>query len=752
MSTRERAAEFLTLLFPTVKQDERIAIWRLPDKQTRFFADAESAAEYIDGMGNGFDIYHGMGLVRADLESGRGKKEDVREITSVWADIDVKDNGTTPESKDAAVEFVRTLPLRPTAIVDSGHGIHAYWMLSSSVRDEMEKLTRGWHGYVCRMATDRGWVLENLGDISRVLRTPGTVNRKSEPVMPVQVIEITGELHEVERINEIATAQAALAAADGPVAVTSPTNGHGRPGVLERCCRYLDTIPPAIQGAAGGTQTLVACRSIARFGLTGADARAAFEHYNSRCVPKWEAEKEIAHKLTDGAKLAARDNEFGKWAESGEDSFEQAVELSGILAPQTPEPNMPPPPSAGDRFPAWCLRPPGLLADIIDYNLRTALFPQPELALAGALALLGTITGRKVQDSRKTRTNVYCLGLALSGSGKEHARSVNKELLIRSGGERFIGPEGLASSAGLVTFVAAKKSILFQLDEVSRLLETMRDPRRSPHLYKIGTILMQLESNSHCLWVGEAYANQKQTPQINQPHACVYGTAVPQGFWESLTDDNVSEGLLGRMFVFEASDRYVDIATPENIEPPTSLLDGIRWWVERPFGVNNLSDENPIPPIVQHSKAAAKRLDEHFAGICKTRRKEDDTRAALWSRTTGKTAKLALLLACSRCTGGEIVIDEEDVERAIAVSNWLTRRMLYQAFRHVSRNDRENASKRVQRILATKMTRTELTRKTQWLNRRQREEIVGELIESGLVKAWEEDTGGTVKTRWYQAV
>jgi len=141
------------------------------------------------------------------------------------------------------------------------------------------------------MAKERGWVLENLGDISRVLRTPGTMNRKHDPVMPVNVIEITGELHEVKRLTEIATAPAPA------VAINPSGNGHGRPNVLERCCRYLDTIPPAIQGAAGGKQTLVACRAIARFGLSGGEARSAFEHYNSRCVPAWESEKEINHKL-----------------------------------------------------------------------------------------------------------------------------------------------------------------------------------------------------------------------------------------------------------------------------------------------------------------------------------------------------------------------------------------------------------------------------------------------------------------------
>ena len=73
-------------------------------------------------------------------------------------------------------------------------------------------------------------------------------------------------------------------------------------------------------------------------------------------------------------------------------------------------------------FPAECLDVSGLLREITDYTLAKSRYPQPELALAGALALLGTITGRKVADVLDTRTNVYVLGLGLSGTGQEQAR------------------------------------------------------------------------------------------------------------------------------------------------------------------------------------------------------------------------------------------------------------------------------------------------------------------------------------------
>jgi hypothetical protein len=258
--------------------------------------------------------------------------------------------------------------------------------------------------------------------------------------------------------------------------------------------------------------------------------------------------------------------------------------------------------------------------------------------------------------------------------------------------------------------------------------------------------------SSDLLWIGEAYANSKQTPTIDQPHACIYGTAVPRGFWESLTDENVSEGLLGRMMVFETSTRYVDMSLPAPMDAPAELLDGIRWWLARPYGPGNISDEHPTPEVIPHSTAATKRLDSHFREICARRRKEDDTRAALWSRATGKTAKLALLAACSRCTGQErIEIEECDADWAVTVSNWLTRRMLYQAYRHVSHNQREGDSKRVLRLLGQPMTRSEITRKTQWLGRKQREELLIELIESGEVTMRTEDSGGNKPITWYEA-
>ena len=119
----------------------------------------------------------------------------------------------------------------------------------------------------------------------------------------------------------------------------------------------------------------------------------------------------------------------------------------------------------------------------------------------------------------------------------------------------------------------------------------------------------------------------------------------------------------------------------------------------------------------------------------------------MWSRTAEKTRKLALLYAASRATAETLaaarvpIVELEDVNRAITASNWVTRRVLQQAGLHVAENDWDAKVKRVRRILTKRMTQNELTRKTQFLRHRERQEIIHQLIESGQIQLVEAGTG-----------
>jgi hypothetical protein len=130
--------------------------------------------------------------------------------------------------------------------------------------------------------------------------------------------------------------------------------------------------------------------------------------------------------------------------------------------------------SAGRRedpgpLPAELLNVPGFIADVIAYNLAGAHKPQPVLALAGALSLWRRSPGRKITDTQGTRTNLYCIGVADTSTGKERAREVNKELLYHAGLPTMIGPENFGSAQGLVMSVVGQPAILFQVDELGAI-------------------------------------------------------------------------------------------------------------------------------------------------------------------------------------------------------------------------------------------------------------------------------------------
>ena len=123
---------------------------------------------------------------------------------------------------------------------------------------------------------------------------------------------------------------------------------------------------------------------------------------------------------------------------------------------------------------------------MVRHILATAIRPQPWLAVGAAIAALGTLMGRKVRTASNLRSNLYVLGLAESGGGKDHARKVIKEILFQAGLADHLGGERIASGAGLITALTRQPSSLFQIDEFGKFTANVADKRRAPkHLSEI---------------------------------------------------------------------------------------------------------------------------------------------------------------------------------------------------------------------------------------------------------------------------
>ena len=120
----------------------------------------------------------------------RSKIATVSAINCLFAEFDAK---TVEGGKAAILSYIDALwdhgnglPF-PTAIIDSGGGYHCYWLLENTVtvddgnREHVKALQAAW---VSLVGADPA-----SSDLARVLRLPGTVNRKYDPPRPVQIIE-----------------------------------------------------------------------------------------------------------------------------------------------------------------------------------------------------------------------------------------------------------------------------------------------------------------------------------------------------------------------------------------------------------------------------------------------------------------------------------------------------------------------------------------------------------------------------------
>ena len=117
---------------------------------------------------------------------------------------------------------------------------------------------------------------------------------------------------------------------------------------------------------------------------------------------------------------------------------------ASLLAKVAAEPAQPVTPAPRPyRVPPELLEVDGALQLFVDYATATAVSPQPFLALGAALCLVGAVAGRRYRTPTDLRSNLYAIGIADSGGGKDHARRCAKRALYAAGLERIPRRRGL---------------------------------------------------------------------------------------------------------------------------------------------------------------------------------------------------------------------------------------------------------------------------------------------------------------------
>jgi hypothetical protein len=398
--------------------------------------------------------------------------------------------------------------------------------------------------------------------------------------------------------------------------------------------------------------------------------------------------------------------------------------------------------------------PGGLVGEVAHYMIETARRPQPLLSVGASLCALGALMGRNYRTASNLRPNLYIVGIADSGSGKNHSREVINELFYAAGVSHYLGGNKIASGAGLLTAVHRQPAILFQIDEFGMFLSAAADRKRSPrHLTEILDNMTELYTAAGGMFLGAEYANRdgkNARRDISQPCLCVYGTTTPLHFWGALRGANVADGSLARFIVLPTDQDYPDentMAKPRLPEP--GLVDDLRFLAEGiTDGRGNLvglttdgSTALAMPTTVPMSLQAQERFIELSNEITEQLRQAAGTAfTSILARIAENAQKVALILAVGK-KPWDPVIELEDANWAIDFVRHFAGVTMKAVDRHVADTEVESHAKRMKEILRAAgrkgLTRSELTRASQWIKGRDRGELLASLIEAGEIEAIE---------------
>ena len=159
---------------------------------------------------------------------------------------------------------------------------------------------------------------------------------------------------------------------------------------------------------------------------------------------------------------------------------------------------------------------------------------------------------------------------------------------------------------------------------------------------------MKLYTSSETKLPMRRKAGQDFVNSIDQPSLTLFGTAVPNYYYEALSEKMLNNGFFGRMLVFGSYKK-----SPYNYNPrseiPDNIIDTARYWFEMGNGVFGQKFANPAQ--VSHNEGVEELIREFSDKVYKIsleyEEKRNNSALTVWGRAIENVMKLSLIKACS---------------------------------------------------------------------------------------------------------
>lgn len=216
----------------------------------------------------------------------------------------------------------------------------------------------------------------------------------------------------------------------------------------------------------------------------------------------------------------------------------------------------------------------GLIGAIAQWSLDSARRPVAEFSVLAGLAFVATMFGRQAVGPTGAGLNLYLVGIAGPGFGKEHAHKTLHTVALDTGMQDLIGPGEVTSGSAIEKVARRRPVFVMPWDEMGVVLQSVTGAGSSSWAKTIRKVLLEVFSKSTSVWSGKEHADplkDSSSEPIHAPTISLFGMSTPTTFYRGLTEETLSDGFVARLVVVEAKVRPNRQEAPPLMVTPMSL-------------------------------------------------------------------------------------------------------------------------------------------------------------------------------------
>lgn len=319
----------------------------------------------------------------------------------------------------------------------------------------------------------------------------------------------------------------------------------------------------------------------------------------------------------------------------------------------------------------------GILGAVSRWMQESAWRPVPEFATIGAIAFCAALFGRRYSTPTGLGLNLYLMGIAGPGFGKDHPLKALQNLMSDAGLQHLVGPGDISSDSALEHVLRQRPCFVMPMDEIGVFMQATGGRNSGGYERRIRKVLLDLYTKGDGMWTGKQkvptqgakVVHDSASEPVFNPTVTIMGMSTPTEFYSGLTEANLTDGMVARMTIINAEKRPTPREDREPIIPPKSLVAEVkRCASEYPATGGNVQAANwrtaTVRPTIYQTRWDTQSAKDRWREIEDWQLAtidDDPSKDGFVSRAAEQTLKLATIRAVSREPSMPVVC-VEDVE------------------------------------------------------------------------------------------